>query len=456
MLIKSHPPPAAFFTAPRSAKIKVKPKTKPYVRLKSRPLNPLSSDLEVASPLPKRTFSIDRPDSKPDPPQQFRVVGTAKPKLRRQFLKGNKEKARMDVPFVSQRDIPIERSLRSLGTDLKTFSKLAIALELKLQHRRSLSEQFLSNFERRRRSNSELRMNQLKHILDEPYTNFRAYDLTSFSSRLSSLFFNSGSQLAMTKVQERSFNSLQFSSILKPNTASGKRNQASIASTNTFSEHGARITDTSYNLLLLKTLEQVMKLSGEVRCENYYDKDSQTITAVLTGKDAPLSECCISPMQVKFTELYGCRVICTKHDCLSKTVTNFLLPLALRQRLWKARPLVQEPMSPRQVSATVATGKYRSYSFRNSSPNSGKRRGSTGFDTLNLYLTEVERPRIFSNERLQSTSTTTNKASGTVEFPSKMLLPRKRLLEVACNPLQMMLAKQKGLYSPAARLHRRG
>lgn len=449
MFVNSPPVPPAFYSMPRSAKIKVRPKTKPYVWLKSRPT--LSNESEPVALSPKRTQSSESKETKLDRSQLIEVVGTAKLKIQRRREQRKVEKKPAEASL-NQADILIERSLRGLGCNLKAFSQIAVALDLRLQHKRSRSQQFLSSFVYKKRSNSELRMSHLKHILDEPFTNFRAHDLTTLSTRLSNLILPSASQLSMA---DMSFNSITLGGFLRPNTTPGKWKPPSLASNLAPNEHGAKITDTAYNLLLLKTLEQIFKLSGDVKCESYYDKDSQALTSLLTGNDAPLSDCCKSHLQVKLTELSGCRVICTKSGCQTKTVTNFVLPLLLRQRLWRAKPLVQEPMSARQVSLNIATGKYRSFSFRNSARSASKTRNRGGLEPSHLYLTEIDKSRIFSNERLQVSTAYNLKRTLPTEYPSKMLLPKRRALRIACNPLQVMLAKQKGLYSPTANLHRR-
>jgi hypothetical protein len=364
-------------------------------------------------------------------PQSFRVVGTAKPKFRRS-LPSTAKKSDPKAPTFSQADIPVERCLRRLGSNLKTFSRLDDKIEFKMQHQRSLSQQFISDFELPRRSNSELRMHQLSHILQAPLSNFKVLDTRPIA--------------------------VPFG--IKPSTAPARRvlqSRSGMSVSSYSSKLGAKITDASYNLLLQRALDLILRLTAEVKCENFYEPRTQAITSVLSGQDAPQSDCCQSSLQVKFTELYGCKVVCTKPDCLSKTVTNFLLPLLLRQKLWETRPLVQQPMSPRQVSLTIATGKHRSFSFRNASASIARRRSSMRqIDPSQLNLAEEEPIRIFSNERLKSASHQEgSKQRYSTNFPSKLLLPHRKF-DLASNPLQVMLARHRGPYSPAVRLQRRG
>jgi hypothetical protein len=395
-----------------------------FVRLKPRP-PPLTEPVVQSSKQPQTTTAHARPST--DHP--MRGVSTAKPKFRRELRAPGRFDGKTQAAAVSQREIPIERCLRRLGSSSKAFADLADKLQLKLQHRRSLSVQFISDCSLPHRSHSELRMHHLKHVLDEPLGNFRTYDLTFLASQLSLSF--------------------------KPNTAPARWHQYSntlLASAKGLNRHGAKVTDTSYNLFLLKALQQILNLTGDVTAENYYDPHTKAITSVLAGKDVPVSVCCQAEVQVQLTELKGCRVVCTKLDCLSKTVTNFVLPLPIRQRLWRARPLVQAPMTSHQVSATIATGKYRSFSFRNASATHVRRRSHKGLaSTQPSFVTEGESTDIIGRVKYP---TPRRLFSG--EVRSKLLDVPRRMSTVASNPLQQLLAKQRGMYSPAARLPHRG
>lgn len=449
MFLKSTPLPSNLSVSLRSYISPVQPKVRPFTRLlaKPHPLLSISSLPQTSS----RARYIETTETKPEQPQHFEVVGKMKPKVKRLSSKEKRTRMKRAAPTVSQRNIPVECSLRRLGTDFKAFSKLAFEIGLKLQHRRYTSEQFLSNVVHHRRAASELRMFHLKHIVGEPVLAIKLWKSSAAPSLSPKV---QGSRLATSISPDRSFRSVVHN--LKPNTAPAKWLKASFASTCSVNEQGAKITDSSYNQLLLTTLDQVFRLTGEVKSENYYNHKTRSLTIILTGKDAPLSACCNANMQVKLTEQRGCRVVCTKPNCPSKTVSNFVLPLALRHKLWKFRPLVQAPMSPRQVSISIATGKHRSHSFRKSSQNHTSRRRSNGFEMTMLNMNEVEKLPIFGSERLNLNTTSSPQRRNTTEHASNMLVPTGQRLKIACNPLHMLLAKQKGHFSPASLLYMRG
>jgi hypothetical protein len=388
--------PSLSLGTPRTAKTPYFPKTRPHFR---------PYHFEGPAKATKRTLSVEQTPSKP---LHFRVVGTVKPKFRRDLLSSPKERTK--TLSVRQRDIAIERRLRRLGTTLHIFTGLALQLKLKLRHPRSLSEQFLSVCDVPPRSHSELRIKLLSHVLTVPVP-----------------------KPASPKVS------------FKPSAV--VRLQSTIVTS--ADSLGVKITDASYSSLLFSCLELVLKLAGDVKCEHYYAPKTRTITSSFSGDDAPLSECCASAVTVQFTELYGCKVVCLKHSCLSNTLKNFVLPLPLRQQLWMTRPLLQEPMSPRQVSLSIAAGKYRSLSFRN-------RRRSTAVPTGSPELTERRMlfkgegtARIFTNERLKRMSQAQQPFPKAP--PSNMLLLPRRELEIASSPLHVMLVRQKALFTPLAR-----
>jgi hypothetical protein len=53
---------------------------------------------------------------------------------------------------------------------------------------------------------------------------------------------------------------------------------------------GAKVTDTAYNLFLLKAMQQILKLIGNFTAVNYYDPHTKAVTVVLSGKTSHVSE----------------------------------------------------------------------------------------------------------------------------------------------------------------------
>lgn len=374
------------------------------------------------------------------PAQRFRVIGTAVslPAKKQPRPRAALEKSMAEGKTVDQADIQIEIALRRLGTTREGISKHVSAIGHRIKLTRSFTQQFISLMSETPRAHSELRIRFLNHVLDtspikKPVNKLIAQPLDRpFDKPFADLDFPS-SPLSI--------------SFIKPTTTHAQMltYQSSVGSQASQQSIGLLITDPVYCSLLHQSLEQVLRLAGIYQIESFYDASSFSVTCYLTGRDAPISDCCKFPIYVLLTESKGCKVVCTKRGCLSNTVSNFVLPLSLRQKLWQTRPLVKDPMPPNEVSHAIATGKFKSFSFRNASRGKSTGENSRGLEATRWYDTMTY--DLFTNQRLKYASFASPRRSFHEDFYSSLFVPPNRTSKVDATPLHHLIKRRRRLNS---------